>query len=283
MFEHFKKRGNMAHNMMKGTASVQVSIDFKNEADFIKKYFVGSAISPILYTMFDNSFIFESKPYDKQNLRQKIWENTDSNRSGILALAFEKDLSYKKYAEYILNTPPIFMEKDGNVYSTGDKLFKELFDPDNDSDEVIFHMMSIVFPDLRLKKYLEFRMMDAVNYPLNISAVALIKALFYNEKALDDLYLKFKDVSYEDIINTKNSSYNYGYNATYMNEKISDLAKYLINLAKKSLDYDEALYLNPLLELVENNIKPRDEFEKNYLEKGMREAVINNKIEVSDV
>ncbi|MDO5041743.1 MAG: glutamate-cysteine ligase family protein, partial [Peptoniphilus sp.] len=69
--------------------------------------------SPILYTIFENSPIFESELYERHNLRQKIWENTDSDRTGVLKIAFDEDLSYEKYADFILNTTPIFLEKDG--------------------------------------------------------------------------------------------------------------------------------------------------------------------------
>lgn len=283
MFNYFKNRGTMAHNMMKGTASVQVAIDFYNEDDFKKKYFLGSALSPILYTMFDNSFIFESKPYDSNNLRQKIWENTDSDRSGVLPIAFDKDLSYEKYAEFILNSPPIFMGKNGEIVSTGNTAFKDLFDPDIDSDEDIFHAMSIVFPDIRLKKYLEFRMMDGLKYPLNFSVVALIKALFYSEDNLNILYEKFKDATYKDVIDAKNSTQQLGLAGEYLGEKIYELEAFILNLAVKGLTSDEVKYLDPIVKLSNNRQRPRDIFENSYKKYGLNKAVLENKIEVPNV
>lgn len=36
MSDYLKKQGKYAHNMMKGTASMQVSVDYASEADFVK-------------------------------------------------------------------------------------------------------------------------------------------------------------------------------------------------------------------------------------------------------
>lgn len=88
MFNYFKDKGTMAHNMMKGTSSVQVTIDYLNEKDFVNKYKAFTYLSPILYALFDNSYIFEKKPLETYAIRQEIWENTDLARSGVLEEAF---------------------------------------------------------------------------------------------------------------------------------------------------------------------------------------------------
>lgn len=99
MYKYFEKYGGeFAHNMMKGTSSMQLAVDFKNEEDFKKKYFLASALSPFLYSVFDNSLIFEGEIYIDRNLRQTIWEYTDRDRTGLYDFAFDSDLSYKKYA-----------------------------------------------------------------------------------------------------------------------------------------------------------------------------------------
>lgn len=68
MFEYFKTKGTHAHNMMKGTASLQVAIDYKSEKDYIKKFKVANALSPVLYAMFDNGYYFEGKRWDRFGL-----------------------------------------------------------------------------------------------------------------------------------------------------------------------------------------------------------------------
>ena len=260
MYEYFNRAGTMAHNMMKGTCAVQVVIDYKNEDDFVKKYFVGNVISPILYTIFDNSPIFEGDTYNDFNLRQKIWENTDKDRSGLFDIAFEKDLNYKKYAEKILNTPMIFTDRNHKLEEAYDKKIKDVFDPENDDDGFIYHALSIVFPDLRVKRYLEFRMMDAVKYPYNFSAAALIKGLFYDEDNLNKLYEKYKDITYEEIFEIGTKSRKDGLNTKFLNSTIRDEALSLIELAYKGLCEDEKKFLDPLYELIKNNKTLHEKF-----------------------
>ena len=99
MFEYFKTHGTMSHNMMKGTAGLQLSLDYTSEEDFIKKFVVSNAITNAFYTLFDNGYFFQSEPTNHA-IRAKIWENTDTDRSGLPKNAFI-DNSYEGYAEYL--------------------------------------------------------------------------------------------------------------------------------------------------------------------------------------
>lgn len=249
MSKYFKEYGSsMALNMMKGTASLQAAIDYSSEEDFKIKYFVSNALSVFLYTAFDNSYIFESNVYEENNLRQKIWENCDPKRTGVYDFAFDEDLSYKKYAEKILDTDIIFINEDGKDVYKADTKFVDIMDKD-DSDHMIFHALSIVFPDVRLKSYLEIRMPDAVPAPYNFSFLALIKGLFYDKKNL--LFLKdiFKDMNYEKYKNLRDQSYKKGLDAEYEGKTIADWMLIFIEKAQESLK-DEKDFLYPLKELM---------------------------------
>ncbi|MGO3751845.1 MAG: glutamate-cysteine ligase family protein [Peptoniphilaceae bacterium] len=277
MYNHFKEKGTLAYNMMKGTSSVQISIDYKDENDFKLKYFVASAISPILYSLFDNSPIFENEIYKKHNLRQTIWENTDNDRSGLLSLAFDKNLSYERYAEFIINNSPIFIEKDGKLFKTEEK-FKNLY-INNPTEDFIFHMLSIVFPDIRVKNYLEFRMFDSVNFPLNFSAVALIKGLFYSQENLHILYELFEKVTYQDVMAVKEKSKDKGLNTIYLNKSLLEHGKFLVELASKSLTNEEKEYLKPLINLLNQGLNPKDKFLIDLENKAFKETLMSNRIE----
>src|SRR5690554_3912866 len=61
MYRYFKNKGKYAHNMMKGTASIQLNIDYQSEKDFSKKMRVSNFLAPFIYYFFDNSPFFESK------------------------------------------------------------------------------------------------------------------------------------------------------------------------------------------------------------------------------
>lgn len=259
MAKYFKEyAGTHPINMMKGSGSLQVAIDFKDEGDFKKKFFVSNAISAFLYSIFDNAYIFEGEVYPKHNLRQTIWENCDKGRTGVYPFAFDKDLSYKKYAEKILATDSIFIHKNGEDIYTGPTPFEEIFDEDS-SDDMIYHALSIVFPDVRLKKYIEVRMPDNVPYPYNFAAVALIKNMFYDEDILDFLYELFADMIYEKLQILKEKTVMQGIDTIYKDKKISEWMLEIIEMIKE--DYK---YVRPLEELLKKDQTPKNIYESLY-------------------
>mgnify|MGYP000954771369 CR=1 FL=1 len=272
MFNYFKTRGTHAHNMMKGTCALQVSLDYKSEEDYRRKFRVTNALSPVLYALFENAYYFEGEVCVRHNTRAYIWENTDTDRSGVVEGALDKDFSYKRYAEYILNRPPIFIYQDGKEVYTGNQKIKDVFDPDNYKVEELEHLLTMFFPDIRTKKYLEIRMMDAVPYNLNFSVIALLKGLIYSEDNLDTLYDYTKDISIEDVNNAKTDMMKKGLDAKLKGESLLDIGKYLVKLAKKGLPDDEVHYLYPLEEMLDNGKNPY-EITKDNSKFGKKEAL----------
>jgi glutamate--cysteine ligase len=239
MYKYFKNTGKYAHHMMKGTASVQMSIDYINEEDYVKKMRVGYFLSPLIYYLFDNTPFFEGQIAADSSIREEIWTNCDSQRSGIIDGIFDKKFGYSDYAEYLLNTPPIIRKKEGELIYTGDQLLKDVMQ--NDKLEEVEHFISMVFPDVRTKKYIEIRSADALPYPYNFAFAALLKALFYNQENLDYLYqeslkynqqqfLKFK----EEIIRDKES------------KKREELIADIFKRAENVLNQAELKYLRKL-------------------------------------
>ncbi len=256
MFNYFKTRGTHAHNMMKGTCALQVSLDFSSEDDYHKKFRVTNALSPVLYALFENAYYFEDEVAQRHNTRAHIWENTDTDRSGVPRQALDEDFGYKKYAEYILNKPPIFIyEKDVEVY-TGDQRVRDLFDPDNYTVEELEHMLTMFFPDVRTKRYIEIRMMDSVPYDLNFSVVALLKGLIYNDDNLNKLYELTKGITIEDVDKTKEEMMSKGLEARLIDMSLLEIGRYLVKLAKNGLAKDEVHYLSPLKEMLDDGKNP---------------------------
>ncbi len=283
MFEYFKDKGSHAHNMMKGTASVQIAFDFKSEEDYIKKFKVGNALAPVMYGIFDNAFYFEGQVWERHNLRSYIWENCDNDRSGIVDGAFDEDFGYEKYAEYILNGPPIFMDDGKRMYSTGNKSFKEIFNPENYSMEELEHGLTMFFPDVRTKKYVEIRMMDAIPYPLNLASIALWKGILYDEDNLNQVYEYIEDIEMEDIDKAKTSILKKGLDGELKGRTIFEIAKWLIELAKTGLGSDESKYILPLQKMIMDKKNPYEIIkEKEHLGKkeALKWCILNNLQEV---
>ena len=264
MYKYFAKHGGeYAHNMMKGTCSLQFAVDYKNEEDFKKKYFLASALSPFLYSVFDNALIFEGETYIDRNLRQTIWEGTDRERTGLYDFGFDSDMGYQKYAEKILDTPMIFMPtKEGEVYVER-KTLDELMTEEN-ADAMVNHGLSIVFPDVRVKSYIEIRMPDNIPYPYNMAAASLIKGIFFDKDTLDKVYNLFEDMTFEAAQKLKNNATRMGIFALYQNVEIYQHVLDIIDIVRPVLDEEENKYLDELEAMLDFGIVPRDIFAKIY-------------------
>ncbi len=256
MSEYFKKKGKYAHNMMKGTASLQVTIDYSSEEDYIKKFRVANALSPFISFIFDDAPFFEGESWDKSTLRVFIWNDCDDDRCKVVPGALDKVFSYEEYSEYILNAPPIIIQKDGEFHFTGDKLFKDIYSPDEFTEKELEHVLTMYFPDVRTKKFIEIRMADAVPYPLNISGVALLKGLFYDEEILDELNDKLIDLTNDKVKEAKQDIINFGKDAKIMDRNVLEVCHEIITFAQRGLDDEEAKYLFPLKELIIKKMTP---------------------------
>ncbi|MCH4888168.1 TetR family transcriptional regulator [Acidaminobacter sp. JC074] len=248
MYDYLHKHGFMARNMMKGTASTQVVIDYKNEADFIKKYRVANFLSPFIAKIFDASPVFEGKIYSENNLRIKIWENTDITRSKYPDGVLNQTFDYKKYAEYIAGIKPVFLPCGGDVVETHEKSMEDLYQEKTLSNKSLIHGLSMVFPDVRLKNYIEIRMPDALPYPYSMAVPALIKGIFYNGSLLDYYYKLSLDYNDHDLVRMedhikRDEVFKCGLLSS------DDFIKELIEKAGDSLRPSERKYLDQFVEI----------------------------------
>lgn len=242
MYKYFKNKGRYAHNMMKGTASLQMSIDYKNEKDYIKKMRVGYFLSPLIYYLFDNTPFFEGKTSSRESVRAEIWQNCDNQRSGLINGIFDREFGYREYAEYLLYVPPIFKKKNNKLIYTAEKKAKDVMD--SNKKEEIEHFISMVFPDVRTKKYIELRAADALPYPYNLGLVAFLKGLFYSKDNLNYLYKKSLEYNQSEFKDFKDK--------IIYKEKLkkrSNLIENLIERSKSKLNDKEENYLDYVEEI----------------------------------
>lgn len=274
MSKYFRDKGIYAHNMMKGTASIQVAIDYSDERDFKKKFRLANLLSPILSLIFDNSPIFEGNIYPNNILRTDIWNKCDDDRSKIVEEALDKEFGFKEYAEYILNIPPILIKKDDDFIFVGNKKVKDIFDPEKFTEEELEHILTMVFPDVRAKGFIEIRMMDAVPYPLNLAGIAIIKGLMYSDDNIERLLNIFDKWDNEKIANLKEKILEEGYHID-----IEELINKTIDLAYDGLDNEEKAYLEPIKEMVKMKKNPAMIIKENIhkgLENSIKCCMLNN-------
>jgi len=265
MFEYLGQRGKYAHHMMKGTASLQVNLDYKDERDYIKKIRVAYFLSSFIYMFFDNGPFFEKRIFKGGSVRSLIWENCDNDRCGLIKGIFDENLSYNTYAEYVLNTPAIITKKGEDLFYTGNKLNKDIFNPDQYTEDEVSHMFSMVFPDIRTKKFIEIRMSDSLPYPYNFGYLSMIKGLLYNQENLDNLFkisLQFDELSY---LSTKSNIKKFGLATIFRNKPIIDFfLNEVLMPAKKGLAEEERDYINCLIYLFNTEFPLKQYFINNY-------------------
>lgn len=289
MYEYFGVNGQekssgkgLGRNMMLMTASTQVSIDYSDELDFRKKYFLANALSPIFYAIADSVYLFEGKELEKFNKRAEIWYQTDRKRTGFFKgtignrreqtdEAFVPEFGYRQYAEAILDLSPIFDPRDGSDRSkdTLDSLLDQA--DEADFEWLIDHSLSIAFPDVRLKNFIEIRMMDSVPAPLCFSYACLIKGIFYGDR-LDELCNRFKYLTDSALEGGIKSIIANGLEAYYFGDYVVNWAKNLIEIARENISEEEKKYLVPLENKIDELKTPRNDFEKIFKEKGVDQA-----------
>ena len=105
--------------MMFRTATVQVNLDFSDEADMVAKLRVGLALQPVATALFANSPFTDGKPNGYQSYRAEMWRDTDPDRTGLLPFAFEPGMGFERYVDYALDVPMYFVYRDGTLYRRG--------------------------------------------------------------------------------------------------------------------------------------------------------------------
>lgn len=256
-FAHIHSHGE---RMMRGSASTQVSVDFSSEADAIRKMRVAAALAPVLAAIMDNTRTFEGEPNTTPIRRLQLWREVDNRRCGTPQGLFDDDFDFGRYADWLLSTSPIFVDRPAADDPEGPDL-RPFYDtpayeayadaPMTKSD--VEHLMSMFWPDVRLKRFVEVRPADSVPLPQVLGYTALVKGLFYSEESL---------AAIEGGIGVTDAGHwpldAEGVNAALRNIQASGFAgeaygrpllaweNTLFELARQALPQDEQHYLDPL-------------------------------------
>ncbi|OGH95786.1 MAG: hypothetical protein A2104_09195 [Candidatus Melainabacteria bacterium GWF2_32_7] len=294
MTDYLPAKGDKALVMMRETAGIQASIDYESEEDAMNKLRVSLAISPIITAMFANSPIRGGKETGYKSYRASSWLKTDNDRCGLISKKiFESDFSFDDYAQYLLDVPMFFIERNDTIINATHLTFKEFLNKGLTGfkatiDDWDIHM-STVFPDVRLRNYIEIRNCDSQRSNLILALPTLIKGIMYNEDALNQVWDLVKDFSWSELQEMRHSVPKFGLETTVKGINVADLAKELVNIAEFSLlsshavchserskesadpsaltrddKKNEAIYLEKLKELVQEEKTPADIILKNW-------------------
>ncbi len=278
MSAYMPKVGKLGLDMMFRTCTVQVNLDFSSEADMVKKLRVGLALQPVATTLYANSPFTEGKPNGFLSFRAAIWGDTDPNRTGMLPFAFENGMGFERYADYALDVPMYFLKRGANYIDVSGASFRDLLagklaalpgERATISDWA--NHLSTLFPEVRLKRYLEMRGAD--NGPIKrICALpALWAGLLYNQTSLDAAWDMVKNWNAEEREKLRADAAKLGLKAQIRGRSMRDLALEMLNFSRVGLtqrmqlnfmNHDEGQFLDPLDEIAESGETPADELLK---------------------
>ncbi|MBD2747041.1 glutamate--cysteine ligase [Microvirga sp. BT688] len=192
MTNYMPKVGSLGLDMMYRTSTVQVNMDYASEADMVKKLRVSLALQPIATAIFANSPFTDGKPNGYLSMRSNIWLDTDRNRTGMMAFAFDEGFGYERYVDWALDVPMYFVKRGSTYHDVAGASFRDLFagklaqlpgERATHSDWA--NHVSTLFPEVRLKRYLEMRGADVGNLEHIVALSAFWTGILYDEEALD--------------------------------------------------------------------------------------------------
>jgi glutamate--cysteine ligase len=280
MRDYMPKVGSLGIDMMTRTCTVQVNLDFSDEADMVKKLRVSLALQPIATALFADSPFTEGKPNGFMSFRGQIWTDTDNDRSGPLPFAFEQGMSFERYADYLLDVPMYFVYRNGQYIDASGQSFRdflkgklpalpgEMPTTADWSDHA-----TTAFPDVRLKKFLEMRGADGGPWDRLCALPALWVGLLYDQTALDAAWDLCKDWTLEEREGLRLAVPKQALKAKFRNRTVRDIALEVVKIARHGLNArkagdlagaDESGFINVLQTIADSGECPAEEKLKLY-------------------
>jgi glutamate--cysteine ligase len=274
MLNYMPKVGNLGLDMMLRTCTIQTNLDYSSEADMVRKFRVGLALQPVATALFANSPFTEGKPNGYLSYRSHIWEDTDPDRTGILPFVFEEGFGYERYLDYALDVPMYFVFRDGKYVDVAGESFRNFLEgrlpqlPGEKPKLADFtDHLSTIFPEVRLKSFLEMRGADGGPWNRICALPALWVGLLYDGDSLQAAWDLVKDWTIHDHEALRREVPRAALQAPLPGGggTIHDLARNVLDIAAHGLSRrarlgsagdSEAGFLDPLNEIVASGKTP---------------------------
>lgn len=242
MRAYMPTRGDLGLDMMLRTSTVQVNLDFASEADMVRKFRLGLALQPIATALFANSPFTEGKPNGFHSLRSHIWTDTDPDRTGMLPFVFDDGFGFERYVDYALDVPMYFIYRDGKYRDVAGQSFRAFMDgklPGFPGERPTFQdwedHLTTIFPEVRLKTFLEMRGADGGPWGRICALPALWVGLLYDDQACDEAWQVCKTWDADTREQLRRDVAKHGFNAKVAGQGVQDIAKTVVQIAKQGL------------------------------------------------
>ena len=275
MTAYMPKVGRLGLDMMYRTCTVQTNLDFSSEADMVKKLRVSLALQPVATALFANSPFTDGKPNGFLSFRAEIWRHTDNDRTGMLPWAFEPGMGFERWVDYALDVPMYFVKHGDEYVDVAGQSFRDLLAgklPGLPGARATIsdwaNHLSSIFPEVRLKRYLEMRGADSGPLPNLLALSAFWVGILYDESALDGAWDLAKDWTAEERQQLRDDVPRLGLATTVRGRTVFALATEILKFARTGLarrkrfdvsGEDETRYLDVLEDRLARGTIPAQE------------------------
>lgn len=265
MTAYMPKVGSKGLDMMYRTCTVQVNLDFSSEADMVRKMRVGIALQPIATALFANSPFLDGKPTGFLSYRSEVWRDTDPDRSGMLPFVFEDGFGFERYVDYALDVPMYFVKRGDTYHDVAGQSFRDLLEgrlPGLPGEQAMrsdwVNHLSTIFPEVRLKRFLEMRGADGSPWRGICALPALFVGLMYDETALQAASDLIADWSAEERQYLRDNVPRTALKTPFRNTTVQRIAAEVVDIARDGLkrrafghggESDETRFIEPLAEI----------------------------------
>lgn len=203
MRAYLPTRGAMAIDMMLRTCTVQANFDYADEAQCGRRFRLMLGVSSLVTAMFASSPFEEGKFSGYHSRRSRTWAEVDPARCGIPAFAFEGMFAWQKYVDWALDIPMFFVKR--SEYHHHHATFREYMrDGFTAPDGTHYRAtqgdwelhLSTMFPEVRLKPFIEVRGADSVGSKTVCALPALSKGLMYDDVAAEAAWELVRDLDH---------------------------------------------------------------------------------------
>ena len=270
MRRYMPKVGGMGLDMMFRTCTVQANLDFENEADMVAKFRVSLALQPIATALFANSPFVEGRPSGFLSTRAHVWTDTDPDRTGLLNFVFADGFGFETYARYALQVPMYFVKRNGLYIDVAGRSFADFMEgrlPELPGERPTLKdwadHTSTIFPEVRLKQYLEMRGADGGPVSRLCALPALWTGILYDPAAQAAAWDLCKHWTTEDRASLIRDVPRLALNAQVAGRPVRDVARDMVAIAARGLRsrgrlsgglVDESSYLGELEDIADTGV-----------------------------
>lgn len=261
MRRHMPKVGTRGLDMMKRTCTVQANFDFDSEADMVDMFRTSLALTPLVTALFAYSPFRDGKFNGALSERTLVWGDTDPERCGFPPVVFEEGFGFEKWLDYILDVPMYFIRRDGVHHDYSGASFRTFLEEGMDGHRATMRdfmdQLTVAFPEVRVKGYLEVRGADSGPWSRICALPALWKGLLYDPQARAAAWELMENASPKELFELQQDVGQRGFRAEYRGESILPMCERLVSLSTEGLERlkpegarSETLFLKPLVQAV---------------------------------